>query len=235
MFGLYTIDGIIVLLLILGSFIGLKKGIVKSVVSFAGLIIAFVLAWFLKNPISEFMYTKFPFFSFTGETALINIIIYELIAFLIIAIVLLVIVKLVTHFTGLVSKILTLSKSMGFISKLLGMIFGFIETYVIIFMVLFFMYNFTNIYKTIEANTLATRMLDSTPLLTNMVESERSSFEEIANLSKNYKENSEEYNEQLFDILLKYDVIKPSTAKKLVEENKVKINNADKIIEKYNS
>ena len=73
------------------------------------------------------------------------------------------------------------------------------------------------IYKTIDNNTLALRMLNSTPILTNMVEKERASFDEISNLSKNYKENSEEYNEQLFDILLKYNVIKPTTAKKLVD------------------
>lgn len=233
MFGLYTIDAIIVIILVLGSLLGLKRGIIKSVISFAGIIIAITLAWILKNPISEFMYMKFPFFSFTGEGALINIIIYELISFLIIAIILLVIVKLITFFTGLVDKILSLTHIMGFASKLLGMIFGFIETYILVFIVLFFLYNFTNIYKTIDNNTLALRILNSTPVLTNIVESERSTFDEIANLSKNYKENSEEYNEQLFDILLKYNVIKPSTAKKLVEENKIKVNNANEIINKY--
>ena len=106
MFGLYTIDVIIITLLLIGAFFGFKKGIIKSIVSLGLVILAIIIAWFLKNPIAAVMYTKLPFFSFTSSTTLINILVYEMVAFLIIAIILLIIVKAVVFFTHLIDKIL---------------------------------------------------------------------------------------------------------------------------------
>ena len=50
------IDICILAFLALGAFIGFKKGLVKSVVSFLGLIISIILAWFLKDFISNNVY-----------------------------------------------------------------------------------------------------------------------------------------------------------------------------------
>ena len=233
MFGLYTIDLVIVVLLILGALFGFKKGIIKSIVSLGLVIIALIIAWFLKNPITAVMYTKLPFFSFTSSTSLINIIVYEMVAFLIIAIILLIIVKLILFFTGLIDKILSFTKAMGFTSKLLGMVFGFIEMYVFIFIALFIMYNFTNIYKSIDENTIAVRIINSTPVLSQMVSDEKATFDEISKLKENYKENNEEYNKELFNTLLKYKIITPKTADKLVDDGKIKIEGAKNIIKKY--
>ena len=233
MFGLYTIDIIIIVLLLLGALFGFKKGIIKSIISLALVIIAIIIAWFLKNPIASIMYTKLPFFNFTSSTSLINIIVYEMIAFLIIAIILLILVKLIMFFTHLIDKILSISKSMGLLSKVLGMIFGFIEMYVFIFIALFIMYNFTNIYKSIDNSTLALRMLSSTPVLSPMIESEKDAFDEIYNLKNSFKEDDEEYNKQLFETMIKYKVISVNTAKQLVNDGKIKINGAEEIIKKY--
>ena len=78
---LTIIDIIAVIIVALGGFIGFKRGLVKSVVSLVGLIIAFILAWILKGPISNFMYTNLPFIDFSGSLSLINILIFEFIAF----------------------------------------------------------------------------------------------------------------------------------------------------------
>ena len=233
MFGLCTIDIIILILLLLGSLFGFKKGIIKSIISLALMILAIIIAWFLKNPIASIMYTKLPFFSFTNSTSIINIIIYEMIAFLVIAIILLILVRVILIFTGLVDKILSITKSMGFTSKLLGLAFGFIEMYVFIFIILFVTYNFTNVYKTIDESTVAIRMLSSTPILSPMVDSERATFDEIYNLKNDYKEDDEEYNKKVFETLIKYKVISTNTAKELVKEEKIKIAGSEEIIKRY--
>lgn len=233
MFGLYTIDAIIIILLIIGAFFGLKKGIIKSIVSLGLVILAIIFAWILKNPIASVLFTKLPFFNFTSSTSLINIIIYEMIAFFIIAIILMIIVKAIVFFTHLIDKILDLTKSLGFVSRILGLIFGFLEMYVLIFIALFLLYNFTNVYKEMNENTFALRMLNSTPVLSNVVHDEKATFDEIYNLKNNYKENDEEYNKQLFDTMLKYKIISPNTAKELVKDNKIKIDGAQDIIKKY--
>ena len=233
MFGLYTVDATIAISLIIGALFGFKKGIIKGIVSLGLLIVAIIAAWFLKNPIAAIMYTKLPFISFTSSTSIINIIIYEMIAFLIIAIILLLIVKLIMFFTGLIDKILSLTKVMGFASRILGLIFGFIETYIFIFIGLFLMYNFTNFYKDIDNNTLALRMLNSTPILSPMIEKEKGAFDEIYALKSEYKEDDEEYNKKVFEVLIKYKVISVNTAKQLVNEGKIKIADANEIIKMY--
>lgn len=233
MFGLYTVDATIVISLIIGALFGFKKGIIKGIVSLGLLIVAIIAAWFLKNPIAAIMYTKLPFISFTSSTSIINIIIYEMIAFLILAIILLLIVKLIMFFTGLIDKILSLTKVMGFASRILGLIFGFIETYIFIFIGLFLMYNFTNFYKDIDNNTLALRMLNSTPILSPMIEKEKGAFDEIYALKSEYKEDDEEYNKKVFEVLIKYKVISVNTAKQLANEGKIKIADANEIIKMY--
>ena len=53
------------------------------------------------------------------------------------------------------------------------------------------MYNFTNFYKDIDNNTLALRMLNSTPILSPMIEKEKGAFDEIYALKSEYKEDDE--------------------------------------------
>lgn len=228
-----AIDVVLIVVILFGAFIGFKKGLINNIISFIGVIIAIMIAWYLKNPISEFMYTSLPFFSFKGETALINIIIYELIAFLLIATILLIILKLIVKVTGLIDKILSVTTTLGFISKILGFAFGFIETYVLSFIVLFILYHCTGLYNEIDNSVVASRMLNSTPVLSKFVEGESKSLQEISDLKDIYKVGTDEYNEHLFETLIKYNVIDTKTAKKLVEKDKVKVPNALDIINKY--
>ena len=225
-----TVDAIILIFLLLGAFNGFRKGLVKSVISFIGLIIAIVIAWYLKNPISEFMYTKLPFISFAGNLSLFNIIVYELVAFLIILIVLLVVLRLITIATGLIDKIVGLVTGLGIISKILGLVFGLVESFVIAFIVMFLLYNFTTLNTVMDDNSLTTKMLEYTPILSNMTKDEFKSLEEISKLTDNYQEGSKEYNQELFRILLKYDVIKVETAQSLIDSGKVKFDGAQEVV-----
>ena len=225
-----TVDAIILIFLLLGAFNGFRKGLVKSVISFVGLIIAIVIAWYLKNPISEFMYTKLPFISFAGNLSLFNIIVYELVAFLIILIVLLVVLRLITIATGLIDKIVGLVTGLGIISKILGLVFGLVESFVIAFIVMFLLYNFTTLNTVMDDNSLTTKMLEYTPILSNMTKDEFKSLEEISKLTDNYQEGSKEYNQELFRILLKYDVIKVETAQSLIDSGKVKFDGAQEVV-----
>ncbi len=226
-----TVDLICLVVLLLGAFNGFRKGLIKSVVSLVGLILAIVIAWYLKNPISEFMYTKLPFISFSGNLSLFNIVIYELIAFLIILIVLLFVVRLIATATGLIDKLVGLVSGLGIVSKILGMIIGLIEAYVLVFTVLFLMYNFTTLNTVMDNNSLSNKMLEKTPLLSNMINDEFKSLEEISKLTDNYQEGTNEYNQELFKILLNYDVIKSETAQSLIDSGKIKFEGAQLVLD----
>lgn len=228
-----TVDIIVLVFLLLGALNGFRKGIIKSVISFVGIIIAILIAWYLKNPISEFMYTKLPFINFTGNLALYNIVVYELIAFLVIVILLLVVLRLIIITTGLIDKIIGFATGLGFISKLLGLIFGLIESYVIAFIVLFLMYNFTTLNTVMDQNSISTKMLESTPVLSDIIKDEFNSLEEISSLTDNYKEGTKEYNQELFKILLKYEVIKKETAQNLIDNNKINFEGAQEVLNQF--
>ena len=45
--------------------------------------------------------------------------------------------------------------------------------------------------------------------------------------------NAEEFNKEVLDLFLKYDVVKVSSIDKLVEKGKLQINNIEEILMKY--
>ncbi len=226
-----TVDLICLVILLLGAFAGFKKGFIKSVVSFVGLIIAIVIAWYLKNPISEYMYMKLPFISFTGNLALYNILVYEIVAFLIIVIILLSIVRLLAFATGLIDKLVGFVSGLGIFSKILGLVFGLIEAYVLVFVALFLMYNFTTLNTVMSDSSLSNMMLEKTPVLSDMIKNEFTSLDEVAKLTDNYEEGTDEYNKELFKILLNYDVIKKETAQSLIDSGKIKFDGAQVVLD----
>ena len=74
------VDLIIIVLVLLGAFVGAKRGFTRELVSVIGFLVCIVLAFLFKNPIAAFLYDHLPFFSFggifKGVTAL-NILLYE--------------------------------------------------------------------------------------------------------------------------------------------------------------
>ena len=240
MFQLQLIDFIIIFILIGGAIIGYKKGFIKSVVSFIGVIIVLLLAFLLKNPLSEFMYLHFPFMNFGGQFAnisLINILIYEAIAFLVLVLIFGFIMKLIIVLTGILERIARLNSILGFLSKILGLLFGFIKTYLIVFAVFFLLHYFVNINPFIEQGVITSKIVYETPVLSSSAKDERITFDEIVELQNKCKtakgEDMIKCNQESLDIMLKHNVLKPETAKKLVDSNKLKIKDANEIISKY--
>ena len=82
---------------------------------------------------------------------------------------------------------------------------------------------------------LGNKILNSTPILSNVVEASYQSFQEIYSLKEKYQNtpNKNEYNKEALDILLKYSIITPEGAENLVENKKLDIDGVDDIIQKY--
>ena len=80
------VDAIIILIILMGAVIGFKNGVIRQTVSLVGFLLVIILAFLLKNPLSLWMYEHLPFFNFWGilkGVTVINILLYEVIAFLI--------------------------------------------------------------------------------------------------------------------------------------------------------
>lgn len=230
------IDSIIIILLLLGAVVGFKAGVIKSAVSFLGTLLIIFLSFKLKNPISELMYMHLPFFNFSGELAgvsVFNVLIYEGLAFLIVFTVLEVLLKIVVFASGILESILRLTIVFGLFSKILGLIFGFIEYYIIVFAGVFMLNCFSNTAPLVSQSSLATNILNNTPVLTKYFEEPKKAIDEILQLSELYNDDKEAYNKSAFEILIKYNVISKEQATKLLEKDKIKISGAKDILDKY--
>ena len=120
---------IIVLLIIASGVMGLKKGFLKESVVFIGTILVYILSFLLKDKIGLVLCKWFPFFSFDGLQTL-NILVYQLIAFIFIATILFSIATIIFKLTGIVQKLVDITIILTLPSKILGFVFGILEGYI---------------------------------------------------------------------------------------------------------
>ena len=232
------VDVVIILVLLMGAVIGFKRGLTGSLVNFLGFIIVIAVAYLLKNPVSALMYKFLPFFSFGGVikgVTVLNIALYELIAFLLVASVLMAILKLVIFASSLFERLLAFTIILGIPSKLLGMVIGIVQHFMIVFIVLYLLnLPFFNI-DILNQSKYKDKILNSTPILSNLVGDTLDVVYEFADLKDKYEiiNDPNQFNLETLDLFLKHKVITPDAVKGLIESNKLQINGADEVLKKY--
>ena len=82
---------------------------------------------------------------------------------------------------------------------------------------------------------VAVAIIDNTPVLPKYSRDVEVAAQEIYGLWGKYNEyqDKNEFNKETLDIVLKYEILKPETAEKLVNSGKLKITNANEVINKY--
>lgn len=227
---LNVIDVVILLFLAMGVVLGFKKGAIQTLATLIGTILIIVLAYYLKNPLSVLMYTYLPFFKLGGifkGITVVNILIYEAIAFFIILSILSVLLSIILKITGIISKIVDHSIILTLPSKLIGIIVGFLETYVFIFIILFIFSQFSFSNTVLKDSKFTNIILSKTPFTTGFKNSYKA-FNEIRDLDN---KNNKDY--EALKTLLEYEIITPENANKLVENGKINIKGSEKLIESY--
>lgn len=223
-----VVDVIIIALLILGGVAGFKAGVIKKLTDFIGMFVVIILAFYLKNYISVIMYENLPFFNFfcliNGIDAL-NILLYEVIAFLVIFIALLFVLKVVLMLTGLVEKILKATVILSIPSKLLGIVVGVIEMYVYLFLILVIVSLPIFDSSFLKDSKMNNFILNNTPVLSGVSEKIIDIYGDVYNIIDNRKnKTNEQLNEEILKVLIDKKVVTKESAKKLVDKNKIHIN-----------
>ena len=219
------LDVLIIIFIFLGAFAGLRRGLIKQTVLLVGLVLTLVISFYLRVPIATFFYKNLPFFNFTGifkGMSVLNILVYELIAFLIVFSVLYLALRIILKITGIIEKILKMTIILGFFSKIGGAIVGVIESYVVIFILLFIFHQpFINI-SGMEESKLADPILNSTPIMSDVSEDTRLAINEIYELAKNYEEeDAKKFNEDAIELFLKYNIVTQENINLLKEKGKI--------------
>ena len=232
------VDAIVILFLLLGAVLGFKKGAIRSLVGLVGTIAVVVIAYYLKNPVAELLYNFVPFFNFSGNwqgLVTLNILLYEGIAYVLVFVVLYGILSLILKLTGIIEKVLTMTIILGIPSKIIGAILGFLEAVVFSFIILFVLLQFNGSHIWIKESSVAMSILDKAPLIGTMVSDTYDAILEISDLDEKYEDSNDldAYNGEILGIMLKYHVITPESARKLIEDDKLNFAGADAIVNTF--
>jgi uncharacterized membrane protein required for colicin V production len=229
------IDAVIILFILLGGVVGFKEGVIKKLTSVVGLILVVVLAFTLKNKLSVYFYENLPFFDLWGVfkgIQILNVIFYEVVAFLVIASVLMLVYRVLLGFTGLIEKILKGTIILSIPSKILGFIVGLIESYIWVYIVLFILTLPIINLKDIYTSKVANYIMEETPYLSKYTGKTVKIYNDLYEVIDNKgNKTNKQINEEAMDLMLKYDIITLESAKKLIKDNKVSV--SSNYLEKY--
>lgn len=229
---LNIIDVIILLFLLMGAVIGYKRGAIQTIATLIGTLLIIVLAYYLKNPLSVLMYTYLPFFKLGGVfkgITVINILIYEAIAFFLVLSILSILLSVLLKVTGIISKIVDHSIILTLPSKLLGILIGFLEAYIFLFILLFLFSQFSFSQVVLKESKYTDIILTKTPFTKGF----QNSYNVFKEISKMNDKEQEKKDYEALNLLLKYEIITPENADKLVKKGKINISKADELIKKY--
>lgn len=229
------VDIIILVFIVLSAFVGFSRGFFKQTIMFVGTILVICLSFIFKNPLSLFMYKNLPFFKFGGLTSL-NILLYEILAFIILIVVLSIVLVILVKITGIVEKILKVTIILAIPSKLLGMLVGIIESIVILYFALFILSLPIIKVPYLNESKYAKIIMDKTPILSSVCDNIMKTFDEISefteeNLKLNFDVNKA--NKDILEIILKNRVATSDNVRYLVEKDKIKIDNVNELLEMY--
>jgi len=229
------LDVIIVFVIISFGFLGLARGVFKQLVSSVGTVLIFIIAFYLKNPIAKFMSLNLPFWNFNGFAhglTSLNILFYQLFAFLIVLAILFLILEVLIRLAEKIEDALTMTIILGIPSKILGFIVGLVEGYVLMFIALFILSLPFWSFDFINNSKLRPAILESSPILSKITKNTYNAGVDIYEEIKDTKDNNDrsKLNLTITKLLLKYNVIDKEYLKELRLHSKLNIPGIDSLI-----
>ncbi len=234
-----VVDVAIIIIVLFGAVLGFKRGFTKSIVKALGFIVAVVLAFLFKNGLASVLYNNLPFFNFDGifkGMTVLNIALYELIAFLVLLALFMVVLKVLLIVTSLFEKILAATIVLSIPSKIGGAVVGLVQNYIIVFIVLYIISLPIFNVPLLQESKFKNAILNNTPILNKFADNTVSVMNEFIELKDNYNSStsSDDFNLDTLDLFLKYNIISVQSADRLVEKGKIKTNNQERLIEILN-
>lgn len=227
---LNILDVVIVLFILMGGIIGMKRGVIKQGVMTIGMIVVIVLSFLLKNPVSALMYKYFPFFSFGGllkNLSVLNILLYEVIAFALVFGILSAILIILIKISSIFEKLLKFTIVLAIPSKILGFFLGLIEYYLVVFIIMFILSSptfQTENFDFINESKLKGVVLNNTFGLSGMLNNTLDTFNDINNLIKEKdKYSDDEFNCKALNTMIENKLLDSKSADYLSSKGKINI------------
>ena len=223
------VDILIIVFLLLGTYAGWRRGLIKSLVNFIGLIAVVILSFYLKTYIANFLIDTLPFFNFAGLNGLtsVNILVYNVLSFIVVFIILYCILNIIISITGFIDMLLKFTVIWIIPSKILGALVGLLETWIYLYLVLFVLSAFSFTANYILESKTATFILDKTPVVNRVFSSAYGSvkdmYDVIAEFDHIDEENTKDLNLRILQVEIANNLITKEKAQKLVDDKKIDI------------
>lgn len=232
------VDYIIIIILVLCALKGFKQGMLPSIINFIGTFLIFIIAFYLKQPISTLMYENLPFLNFAGifkGVIAVNILFYEVIAYGITILILGIIFGIIKKISVVFDKILNATIVLTLPNKIIGAIVGALEGILFAFILLCIasMVNTTTEY--VNDSKYSGIILNNLPIINSVTGDLTNSFNEVYDTILHNENDTNKANLETIDILMKNKILSYESANKLVNDKKLNIKDVDKVIEKYRS
>lgn len=233
-----VVDYIIIVILILSALKGFKEGLLPTIVNLVGTFLVFVIAFYLKQPISTLLYENLPFLNFAGifkGVIAINILFYEAIAYGLTIVLLGIVFGIIKKVSVGLNKVLSITLFLNLPSKLIGAVIGVLEGVLFCFILLFVGSVINTTTKYVNESKYSSIILNEIPILNNVTSNLIDSGEEIYDVVLNNGNNTLKANLETIDILMKYEILSYESATKLIEDKKLNIVGVESVVEKYRS
>lgn len=188
------VDIFFLLIILVCGLIGLKRGFFKELVLTVGYIILLIVSYKLITPTTNLIISLVK----VGNNPL-NLLIYQIIAFLVVFIILSIIFQLIVFLTNILEKLLNVTIVLGIFSKILGFILGLVKGVIVAYLLslLFTLPMFNNIAM-FRNSTVKSELLTKMPNI---------KLNQIVNEISKLDINSNDFNKQVLQILIKYNIL----------------------------
>lgn len=229
-----VVDIIILVVIVAFAAIGFKRGVFQSLITVVGFLLIIYLAYLFKNILGDFLVLNMPFNKYTfipGGSYVLNIVTYEAIGFAIVLGILGIVYKIVLIASGIFEKLLKFTIVLGIPSKILGLIFGALEGYVIVYLSLFLLTQPFIRVNWLNDSKYAETILKDTPILSGFAES---TFEIVNEIDETIKSgDSDNFDLKLADLVLKRKITSVDVMQKLIDSKKLKVDGIQDIVNNY--
>ena len=226
------VDIVIIACIAIGALLGWKKGVIKTLVQLIGMIAILIISYTFKDILADYLMNVMPFFNFAGFDGIsaINILMYELIAFIVIFIILYCVLNILLTLSGLIEKLLKLTIILAIPSKILGAIVGAIEGLVLAFIITFIMFHAGITTKAVYESASGVVVLERTPFIGQVMAKSTLALEDVSELLEKFEgerteETKKELNAQVLSILIHYNIVSKDSVQKLVDDKKLDMEN----------
>ena len=228
------VDILIIIVLILFAIMGFHNGLIKSLIVLLGFIICIFASYALKNIIGDFLVINLPFVVFghfmQGASAL-NVILYQAIAFVILLAIFGFAYRFLVTLSGVFEKILRLTIVLGIPSKIGGIVIGFIEGYIVVYLALFVLTQPFLKMDILNNSSFASKIINNSPIISDFAEGSIRVFNRIKDITETQEQN--EMNIKIVELILDEKVTSKETMQQLVKKKKIVGNDVIELINNY--